>query len=421
MAGIEIPGEDRLPSGPVRDLTVALHELYTGAGRPGLRRITEAIMRGDFDDTISHQTVSDLLNGKNIPGWAKINCLVRYLADKNSPRQDPEKISEKFLQLWKRTAIVSEAAPASETSNTTPAEPKSPSPSMPSGRTSNLTPASGSPRGSRSMTGSPLSRWRDPVASRSLTRELRGLLDRGSGHPEFNRSPHTSRPSEMRIGIDIPSGRLGTQPSGAEIRRRFLAFLAQAPVSSLVSVLMDDKTGGKWNIWSSNGRGEHEAVLSDSASQETPSAWAEILLPDPWLEGGDSVTFYTALRCRSLPLMRWHEPFRYVLDIPEAIAGFARELGIAIRERSPMPAPSVAMQLRAPKDITVIVNIDDYEIVPNSTVSAIFNAYAVSPISGGLSKTEMAAEWIGLMCDYALHVDDYESALDALTRDEHAT
>ena len=48
VVGIELPDEGRLPAGPARDLVVALHELYRGAGRPGLRRIARAIVDGDF-------------------------------------------------------------------------------------------------------------------------------------------------------------------------------------------------------------------------------------------------------------------------------------------------------------------------------------------------------------------------------------
>lgn len=419
MAGIELPGEDRLPSGPVRDLTVALHELYTGAGRPGLRRITAAIMHGGFDDTISHQTVSDLLNGRNVPAWSKVNCLAQYLADKNSPRQNHEKISEKFLPLWKSAAITAEPTLTSETSNTTPGAPISPGPSTASGRTSNLNPGSRSTGAPTLMKGALSGLWRDP-ATNQPSRELRNLLDQKSGHPEFDRPPYASRPSEMQLGIDIPSGRLGTKPSGAEIRRRFLVFLTMAPMANLVSALIEDENERKWNIWGSRGRGDHEAVLSGPASDETPSAWAGILLPDPWLEDGDSVTFVTGLRCRSLPLMRWHEPFRYALEIPDAFAGFVQELGIPIRDRPPTSKSSVGIRLRTSKDITKIVNIDDYERVPNSPISSTFDAYAISTAHRGLSSAKMAAEWIGLMCDYALHVDGYESALAALSGDEHA-
>jgi hypothetical protein len=105
MVGIELPGEDRVPSGPARDLVVALHDLYRGAGRPGLRKIAEAVVyRDDFTDTVSHETVSDMLNGKGIPRWSKLNCVVRQLAEMNTPPLDPSKTAKRFLHLWNAVA-----------------------------------------------------------------------------------------------------------------------------------------------------------------------------------------------------------------------------------------------------------------------------------------------------------------------------
>ena len=118
-----------------------------------------------------------------------------------------------------------------------------------------------------------------------------------------------------------------------------------------------------------------------------------------------------------MPLMRWHEPFTYALGIPDAFAIFVQELGISITRN---PKASVGVQVRTSKKITEVVNIDGYERIPNAQTAKSFDAYAVS-VRGGSSATEMAAEWIGLMCDYALHVDGYESAVAALTKDEHAT
>ena len=100
MVGIELPGEDRLPIGPVRNLVEALHGVYRGAGRPGLRRIAKAITEGDFRDTVSHEAVSDMLNGKSVPRWSKLECVVRQLAVWNSPRLDPDSTAARFLRLW---------------------------------------------------------------------------------------------------------------------------------------------------------------------------------------------------------------------------------------------------------------------------------------------------------------------------------
>jgi hypothetical protein len=109
VIGIELPDEGRLPVGPARDLVVALHELYWGAGRPGLRRIAKAIADGDFTDTVSHEAVSDMLNGKSVPRWSKLDCVVRQLAVWNAPRLDPDRSAARLLPLWEAAAGIARA------------------------------------------------------------------------------------------------------------------------------------------------------------------------------------------------------------------------------------------------------------------------------------------------------------------------
>jgi hypothetical protein len=416
VTGVEIPGEDRLPPGPVRDFTVSLHELYTGAGRPGLRRMARAIMDGEFDDTISHQTVSAMLNGKDMPRWSKVNCFVRYLASQNSPRQDPERTAEKFLSLWKSAITAAEPTQVSETSDTTPAIPGPLSNSVTSEAMPRPISVDKSSESSEIKVSILPGGWRDPIGMRSAYAPD-DVFRYGSSHPALKWSSNSS-PPEMYLGVSIPSGQLGAKPTGAEIRRRFLAFLGQAPLARLVGLLLDDADEKEWSVWNSSGRGRQEAVLSRLESTAAPSAWAEIFLPDPRLSSGDNVRFIISIRCRPLPLMRWHVPFTYALDIPAAFAAFVQELGISIDEKSMV---SVGVRLRSSTDISQIVNAEGYKKIPQSRIAASFDARAVSASRGGLSATEMAAEWIGLMCDYALHVDDYESALAALTQDEHAT
>ncbi|MGH8399197.1 MAG: hypothetical protein ACRD3O_11920 [Terriglobia bacterium] len=186
---------------------------------------------------------------------------------------------------------------------------------------------------------------------------------------------------------------------------------------SLFSIFLDDAAEMKWSVWNSQGRGNHEAILSSPVSEKAPLAWAKIVLPDPWLVNLDDVTFVTSIRCRPLPLMHWHEPFTYVLGIPDAFAVFVQELGIHIEVGL---AASVGARLRSRNGITELVNIEGYEKIPKSQTVKSFDTYALSA-KKGFSDIEMAAEWIGLMCDYALHIDGYESAVAALTKDEHAT
>jgi hypothetical protein len=100
VTGVAPPGEDRLPPGPHRTLLEALHSLYEGAAKPGLRRIAHAIANGEYRDTISHEKVGALLRGDGLPGWMKVECVVRQLAAWHNPRLDPDGEAARFIPLW---------------------------------------------------------------------------------------------------------------------------------------------------------------------------------------------------------------------------------------------------------------------------------------------------------------------------------
>ena len=100
MTGVALPGEDRVPPGPHRDLLKALHALYEGAGKPSLRQIAAGIRDGEYRDTISHEKAGALLRGRGLPGWLKVDCVVRRLADWHNPPLDPDEVAARFNQLW---------------------------------------------------------------------------------------------------------------------------------------------------------------------------------------------------------------------------------------------------------------------------------------------------------------------------------
>ncbi len=121
MAGIDLPGPDRLPAGPNRDLVGALHELYRGAGKPSTREIAQAVMRGDFRSTISHETVAAMLRGDGgLPRWAKLEAVVRILATWNTSPLDPDAEAARMQRLWH---AVQDHRPAVETPEHTTSPP----------------------------------------------------------------------------------------------------------------------------------------------------------------------------------------------------------------------------------------------------------------------------------------------------------
>src|SRR5450755_1531262 len=87
----------------MRDMVIALHELYRDGGRPGTRTISTAIRkRSDFPDTVSHEAVGSMLRGHLIR-WSKVECVVRQLTEMSvTGARDGDAAARRFLPIWLR-------------------------------------------------------------------------------------------------------------------------------------------------------------------------------------------------------------------------------------------------------------------------------------------------------------------------------
>lgn len=100
MAGVSMPGHGRLPDGPQRDLTAAVHALYIAAGLPGTRRISNAVReRDDLPTTVSHEAVRAILAGSR-SSWHKVESVVRQLAAWSVAEPDVATTVRKIHKLW---------------------------------------------------------------------------------------------------------------------------------------------------------------------------------------------------------------------------------------------------------------------------------------------------------------------------------
>jgi tetratricopeptide (TPR) repeat protein len=104
-----VPRPEGLPPGPVRTLVHALHDLYRDAGMPSMRAISGAIRRrDDLPDTVSHETIGLMLRGGNLPGWTKLESVVRHLAGIAVHQPDVQAEVTRFHEMW--LAAVADAA-----------------------------------------------------------------------------------------------------------------------------------------------------------------------------------------------------------------------------------------------------------------------------------------------------------------------
>lgn len=103
---VNLPSEEELPAGPLRELTAGLHELYVAAGCPSLRDISDSI--ADNDDaptTVSHERVRQVLAGKGEnASCAVIIAIVMALAGKARPVRDADAEADRFSRLWRVVA-----------------------------------------------------------------------------------------------------------------------------------------------------------------------------------------------------------------------------------------------------------------------------------------------------------------------------
>jgi tetratricopeptide (TPR) repeat protein len=104
---VAMPSRQTLPEGPQRRLVQAIHDLYTAAGRPGVRQISNAVKeREDLRDTVSHETVSSVLRGEGLARWIKLECVIRQLCTWAVTRPDPDTEVRRFHRLWLEAAEV---------------------------------------------------------------------------------------------------------------------------------------------------------------------------------------------------------------------------------------------------------------------------------------------------------------------------
>lgn len=98
-----MPDEGQVPVGRHRDLLLELHDLYKQAGQPGARRISESVREAELKDLVSHQTVSSMLKGDNIPRWTKLEAVVTVLAQWSVEQPDVRATVKKMHRLWMST------------------------------------------------------------------------------------------------------------------------------------------------------------------------------------------------------------------------------------------------------------------------------------------------------------------------------
>jgi hypothetical protein len=191
----------------------------------------------------------------------------------------------------------------------------------------------------------------------------------------------------------------------------------------LVRELTDVGPGATWTARDDNPRLNFGAILGLPGSEEAPLAWARLLVPEEMTHryGRDSRCAYlvlyveprssTGATAPAASLVSWHQRLVGALKLPTALAEFLTErLELSTSDD---PAAEVAVWLKAPQALTELVEVDGFESVPGSTPSSWFMGFAVAS-PDGQPLAGVAQAWLRQICDAALHLDGYESALASL-------
>ena len=436
MVGIDLPGEDRLPAGPERDLVEALHELYRRAGKPGLRRITNAIVNGEFRDTVSHETVSDMLNGKNVPRWSKLECVVRQLADWNAPRLDPDTTSARFLPLWEAATgsaprVVPHGAlrPQQVTSQSAVGQAASGLQSIPN-RSPGASPADSTertPAGATRLdatTAAPESapwpaltdRWR-LTQSQADAPGVARLGQQGFGHPAYMR-PAEQTPPWVRIGAVVACDPLGDAMGWQDLRARFAALLTQESIRGLICRLTSIPGDAQWRPRGTTRRSWLEADLTGEDEATVPAASAMLFVPEDGfsLAGVQQGCAQMMLHIDFSPVRPtliseqiihrrppyWRNRFQEAATLPGELADWlTHQLDL---RTSAEPAAHVGIMLQAKQSITEMVDVSGIRALPSTWTANQHTGWAVAD-PGGRSTHDLASQLMRDLSERVLHLN----------------
>lgn len=253
---------------------------------------------------------------------------------------------------------------------------------------------------------------------------LMRIGDTAFSHPGYMKEMAQGQTSpSMRVGALVACEPLGPEPATSDLRQRFLSFLATPPVMDLISALSHVDKGLQWAPWGGRGRMNLEAALvGDSGDVPVPVASAMMLLPEPGLSsfGRDPRFAHLVLHIqprsagggppKPANIAAWHDRFTRALNIPAALAGFVTE-GLHLTTAAE-PHAQLGVWLKA-SEMRELIDLEQLTPVPGTYPVPWFMGWSVADDSGSPAG-EAAVELLRQMCDYTLHLDNYEQVLGSL-------
>lgn len=251
---------------------------------------------------------------------------------------------------------------------------------------------------------------------------LMRLTHTGLFHPAYGIRQQQETPPSVKIGMLMACQPIDPAGSGTELRAKFLAFLSSPSVMSLIAELTHVGPGMSWQNLAGHGPRTLEAALTASAEplDGVPAASALFLPPTAGEElygrDGHTATLILYVEPRTADaevappsdLATWSHRFTQALAVPGAFADFLdTDVGLAT---SNDPPAQLGVWLQSREPLTVMVDISGLRMLPGSSPSNQFIGWTFAGDSGK-SATGVARDLIIQLCEYELHLDDFEKAL----------
>lgn len=251
---------------------------------------------------------------------------------------------------------------------------------------------------------------------------LMGLTHTGMWHPGYNGRQRQETPPSVKIGMLVACEPIDPGSSGTELRAKFLAFLNSPAVGSLIEGLTTVDPGMSWKNLAGHGPRTLEAALtaSENPMEGVPVASALFLPPTAgealYMRNGRAATLILYVEPRTADgqvppasnLTTWARRFSLALTVPSALAHFLdSDLGLATSKDSPA---QLGIWLQSYQPLTGMVDIDGLRVLPGSSPSNQFMGWTFADPEGK-SAAGVARDLMIQLCEYTLHLDDFERAL----------
>ncbi|MDZ5447543.1 hypothetical protein U2F26_33375 [Micromonospora sp. 4G57] len=213
---------------------------------------------------------------------------------------------------------------------------------------------------------------------------------------------------------ELPAARRAKQISDA-----LLALLGSVAMINALARHVDID-GLAWARYGDHARASFGAVLRAPGDDGEPAAWARFSPPpaaEHQLFGRESGSADLLLAVRfgdgggplDLPvsLAAWPETFTAWLETFGSVGDFLTGLGLDLTAQ---PAARAAVAISTRTDLGDVVDLTSIPRIPGTSVSGWFHTVAAADRSG-VSVSDVSSAWLAAMCEDALHLDDYDSAL----------